>query len=159
MGFLYLFPKPLSVDEVIKLEILIAETGEPVFEKMFKPVRNVLVMGKAKTGTTVISKTIQKSLPGEVEYHLEPRKTDFFASAKLLQRDCSHVVKVLFEHWGNRPNLRYAIVYGETGVAFEKVVFIVRDLRDELISRLLYWARPHSRNSILKDQQIEQWIN
>lgn len=158
LGFLYLFPKPLSVNQDIKLEILIAETGEPVYKKVFKPVQNVLVMGKAKTGTTVISKTIQKSLPGEVEYHLEPQKTEFFASAKLLQRDCSHVIKIIYEHWEQRPNLRNAIVCGETGVVFEKVVFIVRDLRDELISRLLYWARPHSRNSILKDQQIEQWI-
>jgi len=38
---------------------------------------NILLVGKAKTGTTVISKAIQHSIPGAT-YYLEPKSMEYF---------------------------------------------------------------------------------
>ena len=103
---------------------------------------NVLVMGPAKTGTTVISKTIQHSLPG-AQYHLEPKRALFFERGAHLRSKSSQVVKIIFEHWAQAPRLRSAIVHNELSLKFDKLVAIVRDPRDELLSRMMYVIHPH----------------
>lgn len=115
---------------------------------------NILVIGKAKTGTTVISKAIQHSLPGS-SYHLEPKEICFFESEKHLKRD--NVVKIIFEHWSDRPSLRNAILRNETKLKFDRIVSVVRDPRDELISRLFYISRPLAHRGVSEDK-MQQWI-
>jgi hypothetical protein len=116
---------------------------------------NILVIGMAKTGTTVISKALQHSL-SDAHYHLEPKHIGIF------ERDYppgeSHVVKILFEHWTERPHLRDAILFGETRLKFDKQVAIVRDARDELISRLFYIARPLAVQGVDREK-MDRWID
>jgi hypothetical protein len=119
---------------------------------------NILVIGKAKTGTTVISKTIQKSIPGPTEYHLEPKKVSFFEQEYFTNSGCSQVVKIIFEHWSNTPRMRNAIIHNEAELKFDKVICIVRDLRDEIISRLMYLIYPYKQEHDLKPEQIAAWI-
>jgi hypothetical protein len=119
---------------------------------------NILVIGKAKTGTTVISKTIQKSIPGPTEYYLEPQKIGFFEQEYFAQSDCSHVVKIIFEHWSNTPRMRNAIIHNEAALKFDKVICIVRDLRDEIISRLMYLIYSYKENYHLNSEQTKAWI-
>ncbi len=66
---------------------------------------NVLVIGKAKTGTTVISKTIQATLGEGCEYYLEPQDVSFFDNDQFLDKKTHRVVKIIFEHWDSRPAL------------------------------------------------------
>jgi len=92
---------------------------------------NVLVIGRAKTGTTVISKAIQKSLPSAC-YHLEPKSICFFEHGAHLEEENAKVVKIIFEHWIESRRLRDAFMYNETRLKFDRVIAIRRDLRDEL---------------------------
>lgn len=115
----------------------------------------VLVVGRAKTGTTVLSKTIQHSIPG-AEYLLEPKRIAPFEDESNVGRPL--VVKIIFEHWGKTPHLRDAIFFRETAVKFDKSVAIVRDPRDELISRLYYIARPKAQQGCSR-AAMESWID
>ena len=119
---------------------------------------NILIIGKAKTGTTVISKTIQKSIAGPTQYYLEPQKIGFFEQEHFAQSDCSHVVKIIFEHWSNTPRMRNAIIHNEAVLKFDKVICIVRDLRDEIISRLMYLIYSYKENYDLNPEQTAAWI-
>lgn len=98
---------------------------------------NVLVVGRAKTGTTIISKTIQHSMP-DAKYRLEPKDVTFFQNPEMVTSQEPIVVKILYEHWDGRPNLRWAILRNELPLTFERIVLIKRDPRDEIISRLFY---------------------
>jgi len=119
---------------------------------------NILVIGKAKTGTTVISKTIQNSLE-DTEYHLEPKEICFFENQKIVENGKTNIVKIIFEHWSRKPRLRNAIVHNECKLKFDKVVCIARDPRDELISRLLYIIYPYVVNNGLDNEKIDKWLN
>ncbi|NJO15178.1 MAG: hypothetical protein HC877_05360 [Thioploca sp.] len=120
---------------------------------------NILVIGKAKTGTTVISKTIQKSISGPTQYHLEPKRIGFFEQEHFAKSDCSHIVKIIFEHWSNTPRMRNAIIHNEAVLKFDKVICIVRDLRDEIISRLMYLIYPYQFEYHLKAEQVAAWLD
>tara|TARA_R110000787_G_scaffold12074_14_gene39270 strand:- start:9012 stop:9839 length:828 start_codon:yes stop_codon:yes gene_type:complete len=96
---------------------------------------NVLIIGRGKSGTTVISKTIQHSMPGS-SYHLEPSNIGYFESVP--PNPAGHVAKLLFDSWVRRPRLLSAVINGEMPLKFQKKVFIVRDPRDVLISETLY---------------------
>jgi hypothetical protein len=128
-------------------------------EKDLVKVMNILVIGKGKTGTTVISKTIQKSILGNTVYHLEPKNIGFFEQPQFVQpNDTSHIVKMIFEHWATKPRMRNAILHNEAVLKFHKVVCIVRDLRDEMISRLFYLIYPYKESNQLTDEQTEAWL-
>ncbi len=114
---------------------------------------NVLVIGKAKSGTTIISKTIQKSCGAE-HYHLEKRKVQFFENSRLEQ---PLVVKLLFEDWSSRPNLLRGVCLNEAAITFNKVVLILRDPRDVLVSLLMF--RSAQLLATLPDSQLDAWLS
>jgi hypothetical protein len=104
--------------------------------------RHVLVMGIAKTGTTFLAKSVQRSLEQgwsrSCALGFEPKRVGYFEAEAHRSADGPLVVKLIHEHWDARPNLREAILAGELALRFDRIVFIVRDPRDELISRLMY---------------------
>ncbi len=114
----------------------------------------VLVIGKAKSGTTIISKTIQYSLKIET-YYLEIRNPLFFVRKKNFNHD--YVCKILFEHWNNRINFLTAVCADEMPVKFSKIICIIRDPRDVLISYLIFT----SANQLvsMSSSHLEKWIN
>lgn len=116
---------------------------------------NILVIGKGKTGTTVISKTLQSSLV-DASCHLEPQRIRFFDMEYPAME--SYVVKLLFNHWQTRPHLRDAIFFDETRLKFDKKIVIIRDPRDELISRLFFIARPLAAQGADREK-MERWID
>ncbi|MGH8501276.1 MAG: hypothetical protein ACREVE_02165 [Gammaproteobacteria bacterium] len=115
---------------------------------------NILVIGKGKTGTTIISKSIQLSIPDSL-YYLEPKRIGFFLNRDHLNR--ANVVKIIYEHWDKTPYLRDAIVHNELTFKFDKIVAIVRDLRDEAISRLFYIAHPLAQRGV-NDKDMARWL-
>lgn len=118
----------------------------------------VLVVGAAKTGTTIISKTIQNSLQ-DAYFHMEPQDAAFFMEGALMDR-YSRVVKIIFEHWSQRPNLRKAIIANELPFQFDKTVVIIRDPRDEMLSRVMYFVYPWLEENGYKgnESQVDSWL-
>jgi len=119
---------------------------------------NILVIGPAKTGTTIISKTIHHAIAG-AEFHMEPKNLEIFLSESRID-GTSRVVKVIYEHWKKKPHLFRAIVNNELPLVFDRLVTIVRDPRDEWISRIMYfpyvWAGRQTAGADFSP--LEQWV-
>lgn len=120
---------------------------------------NILIVGRAKTGTTVISKSIEHSLWGKTQYWLEPKDPCAFFDESIDTKETHHVVKVLFEHWDKTPRMRNGFFHNETPMKFHRRVFIVRDPRDELVSRLLYIVKPWMDANGLDPDKNARWID
>lgn len=120
---------------------------------------NILVVGKAKTGTTIVSKSIEKSMPGQpARYYLEPKS---IADLDAIANDDAgiRVIKIIYEHWAVQPELRRQLEGSPGQIAFDKVVFIVRDIRDEMISRLMYIIFPLIRRGGVRKQSLKHWVS
>lgn len=117
----------------------------------------VLLIGKAKTGTTVVSKTIQNSL-SNCDYELEPKSAGFFTQDRVSYAD-NLMVKVIFEHFNSTPNVRQAILSNELPLKFNKKILLIRDPRDELISRLCYMVRPLHMQGRMTPEKLQQWLH
>lgn len=115
----------------------------------------ILVIGRAKTGTTVISKTIQYSLPNAT-YSMEPRTIGHFES--IAAEGGNRVVKLLFGDWKKRRHLLEGVLGGETGFTPDFIVATVRDPRDNAISAMFYKARRLILNGATR-VSVEQWID
>lgn len=116
----------------------------------------IIVVGRAKTGTTVISKTIANGA-GISNYHLEPKSIDFFITAKNAS-DKSVAVKLIADHWNRKPRLRNAILHNELPMTFDKKIVIIRDFRDELLSRLLYLSFAWAQTENFETGIAQEWI-
>jgi len=115
---------------------------------------NVLVVGKPKSGTTVISKVIQKSLPPQTRYALEPSTLEFFAQPA---PPGGIVVKTLFDMWRGRRNELSSVVANAAPMTFDKRCFTLRDPRDEAISYLLYYAMGLKRRGD-DPRKLGEWV-
>lgn len=115
---------------------------------------NVLVLGRAKTGTTVIAKTIQNSIE-HVDLLMEPKSVSKF----FVNYTANVVAKVIFEHWTKRPHTRLAFIHNEFALKFDKQIAIIRDPRDELISRMFYIVYGYIKNGEVSREEIQPWIN
>lgn len=102
--------------------------------------RRFLVVGNAKTGTTVISQTLMNAA-GIRHYSLEPQTADAFEG--LDAGGGGHVVKILFGQWMDRLDTLEAIIDGRIGPGFTDVLFILRDPRATEVSAQLYWPYNH----------------
>ena len=118
--------------------------------------RRYLIVGLAKTGTTVISKTIQSST-GIKKYHLEPKCISSFEDLGKSKDDV--IVKILFDHWATRPHLLNAIVSNELNTGFTANIFTTRDPRAEIISRLHYVAFPYFSDQSRPENETERWLD
>ncbi len=117
---------------------------------------NVLVVGKAKTGTTVISKSVEHSLQN-AKYILEPSDIRF-AYTKHFQEHPNNVVKILYETWASRPHFLAALVHSETAAKFDKIIGIARDPRDQLISLIHFYIDTVVWKQGLDRDKLERWV-
>lgn len=114
------------------------------------------MVGLAKTGTTVISKALQNTV-GVKNYHLEPDEISFFE--KLGRSGDDAVVKILYDQWKHRPRLFNAIVHDELGTKFERNIFITRDPRAEMVSRLNYLPYHYFFDTDRPSGDADKWVN
>jgi hypothetical protein len=117
--------------------------------------KQVLVVGMHKTGTTIVSSVIQRSIP-DGRFFIEPRSVGFFE--KLGKHDAPGVVKLIYEHWSRKPLLLSGVVRGETRFHPDAAVAIVRDPRDGLISGLMYRAYECVLHGATRDQ-VDRWVH
>ena len=141
------------------IELFRVDSRERFFSKSLLENR-ILVIGKAKTGTTIISKTIQAALGENTCFVMEPKHLAPFQDPAQGRKWRQHgvVAKILFEQWNGREHLRDAIVCSELPNVFDKVVAIIRDPRDELISRMMYWTFPLIMTHGKSEAQALAWI-
>jgi hypothetical protein len=100
-----------------------------------------LVLGMAKTGTTALFYGIKKKLPATAFMLFEPNTPQEWRSL------ASHHSVTL-----TKSLLTSYVAAGINPEFFAKIVVLVRDPRDQLLSRLLYWAAQISkRNENLRD--------
>lgn len=97
--------------------------------------RRVLVAGLGKSGTSALFYLVRNSLAPNVEAFFEPSSLDVFGK---LGKHRHGVAKVLLPN--ALQNVQISRFIGE----LEKVVLIVRDPRDLIVSRLLYRAGYHT---------------
>lgn len=118
--------------------------------------KRFLIIGMAKSGTTIISKTVQNTL-GIPHYHLEPKTIAFFEELGSQEKDA--VVKLIFDHWKSRLRLLNAIVHDELGTRFANNIFICRDPRAALVSRLHYVAFPFFSQATAAAETKALWLD
>jgi hypothetical protein len=117
-------------------------------------VKNGLVIGLSKSGTTIIASVIQNSI-AQARLMIEPRTVAVIE--KIGRIGVPWVVKLLYDHWLDRPSLLDGIVRGETGFRPDRIVAIVRDPRDRMVSALMYRAY----ECVLLgagERQVDAWI-
>ena len=117
---------------------------------------NVLVLGLARTGTTVVSGAIARTV-GAKRYVSEPKSLQELDTAALA-RSGGVMVKLLFEHWHRQPNLRRGFVHNETELQFDRRVFLLRDPRDELISRMHFLIKPLIDSQAIDSKVVSRWL-
>ncbi|MDG4550139.1 MAG: SEC-C metal-binding domain-containing protein [Candidatus Contendobacter sp.] len=115
----------------------------------------VLVVGASKTGTTVVSKSIQYSIP-KAYYYMEPRTISEVEN--LSNSKQSLVVKILYSQWRRRLNLFNAIALSEIEFKPNFKVAIVRDPRDTVISKMMYRPYNFIINGATRDQ-VDRWLD
>src|SRR5450631_2867014 len=93
-----------------------------------------LVLGMAKTGTTALFYGIKKKLPETAFLLFEPNSPQQWRS--LASRHSVTLTKSLLTS--------YLVADIDAGF-FKKMVVLVRDPRDQLLSRLLYWSAQISK--------------
>lgn len=114
---------------------------------------NILILGRAKTGTTIIARTLQASLENATLL-MEPKTLVKFAETM----DGDVVAKLIFEHWQGRDYSRLAVINNEMPLAFDRHIFIVRDPRDELISRMFYVPYGYIKEGRINREQLQPWL-
>ena len=103
--------------------------------------QSILILGIGKSGTTALMSAVSQSLG--IPFEMEPRNLGRFDYGK------SFVAKKLVDSlWDSE--LKYIL-------NFDKVIFIVRDPRDVLISRLLY--RPYGAKKFRKDVPLKGYLD
>jgi hypothetical protein len=86
---------------------------------------------------------------------MEPKTIEKF----LLPYKQDLVAKIIFEHWKFTPHSRFALLYNELSVKFKKSIMIVRDPRDELISRMFYVVFGYVKEGKVTRDQLAPWLD
>lgn len=117
----------------------------------------VLVVGKAKTGTTALVSLVKGALE-PCHLVMEPKSVLDFGPASQTETG-NEAIKILYEHYRGRLRHLDAIVHAEFGFPVDKVVFIARDVRDEMVSKLLYHAKVARDDKVVTDPTVfAEWV-
>lgn len=121
---------------------------------------HVLVLGRAKTGTTFIAKSIEASCPmAPARFIMEPRTQRDINRATNVPTRSTLIMKVLFDHWDKQRDALGELVTGPSQPTFHARIAIVRDPRDELISRLMFRPFSFLINGDARAEDVERWAN
>ena len=129
------------------LRILSATAGA------IEQIMNVLVFGQGKSGTTVIAKTIQHSLPAAV-FLMEPKTEE-----ELTRPGAVHtVVKILHGQWQQNLSGLTGVLRNDSSARFDRIVKIIRDPRDQAISSFFYNFFTLAQPGAATDEQLDEVV-
>jgi Sulfotransferase domain len=113
-----------------------------------------LIVGLAKTGTTAVAMTLRNTLLIH-GFCMEPADV----AAIEAESDDRLVIKILFDHWQNRTHELKTFLHGTDAKPAPTVIAIIRDPRDEAISRLHYAAYNYFSTRRTTEAERADWIN
>src|SRR5262249_11930428 len=114
-----------------------------------------LVIGKAKTGTTALTYIIKEACSAQAVL-FEPKSISTILDNIHHTKGGNALIKVIFEHFDGKYNELNALINGDLEFSIEKVIFIFRDVRDQMISKLLYLSKEFRHN--YPETAWRQWI-
>jgi hypothetical protein len=121
---------------------------------------HVLVLGRAKTGTTFIAKSIEASCPkSPARFIMEPKTQRDINRAASMATKSTLIVKVLYDHWDKQREALSDFAAGLSQPNFHARIAIVRDPRDEIISRLMFRPFSFLINGDARAEDVERWAN
>ena len=113
-----------------------------------------LIVGLARTGTTAVATTVRNTLKVR-KLLMEPED---FATIEQVSADERLVIKIIFEHWRTRTDGLKALVCPTVGDHTPTTIAIVRDPRDEAVSRLHYLAYDYFSTRPSTEDDRAAWI-
>lgn len=113
------------------------------------------VVGLAKTGTTAVSMTLCDTVKVP-QILMEPQDLATIEQAGACQQ---LVIKIIFDHWLNRADTLKHLVRPTAGDGAPTTIAIVRDPRDEAISRLHYAAYEYFSTRPTTNDDRAAWID
>jgi Sulfotransferase domain len=113
-----------------------------------------LIVGLAKTGTTAVAMTLRNTLRVS-DFCIEPKELATIEQAVASRR---LVIKIIFDHWKTSADTLKAFVRNSVGERTLATIAIVRDPRDEAVSRLHYAAFDYFSTRPTTDDQRAAWI-
>jgi len=114
-----------------------------------------LIVGLAKTGTTAVAMTLANTLKVS-DVLLEPKEA---TTIEQFRKSGRVVVKIIFDHWQTRADALKAIVDPTPGDYAPITIIIVRDPRDEAVSRLHYAAYDYFSTRPTTEDERAEWID
>jgi hypothetical protein len=113
-----------------------------------------VIIGLAKTGTTAVTVTLANTLQIQ-RFCMEPIDLATIEA----ERYGRLVTKILFDHWlGREDQLKELLRGGDDGCA-PTAIAIVRDPRDEAISRLHYFAYAYFSTRPTTQDDRAPWLD
>jgi hypothetical protein len=113
-----------------------------------------IVLGPAKTGTTVVARTLLNTVRPD-GYSMEPASRQELEALRGSQRIA---VKIIFDTWREQLSDLTAICAGNAQAGVPTTICLIRDPRDELVSRLHYFAYSFFATRPTTDEQRRSWI-
>jgi hypothetical protein len=113
-----------------------------------------LVVGLAKTGTTAVAMTLRNTLKVP-QLLMEPKNGEEIEAVRGYQR---LVIKCLFDHWQSHAGELESLIKGTRADPPPITIAIVRDPRDEAVSRLHYAAFAYFSSRPTTDGERAEWI-
>jgi hypothetical protein len=110
-----------------------------------------LIVGLAKTGTTAVAMTVRNTLRIQ-GLCMEPRDLATIEA----ETDERLVIKILFDHWLDRVEQLQKLLRDENGPS--ATIVIVRDPRDEAVSRLHYLAYNYFSTRPTTEDDRAAWL-
>jgi len=121
---------------------------------------HVLILGRAKTGTTFIAKSIEASCPAApARFIMEPKTQRDINRAANASTRSTLIMKVLFDHWGMQRSALGELAAGSSPPNFHARIAIVRDPRDEIISRLMFRPFSFLISGEARAEDVERWAS
>ncbi len=114
-----------------------------------------VIIGLAKTGTTIVASTLRNTL-NISEFLMEPKD---LISIEQVSKYPRLVAKIVFDHWQTRVDELGNVVRHERDGQAPTTIAIIRDPRDELVSRLHYAAFPYFSTRPTTEDQRSAWLD
>jgi hypothetical protein len=113
-----------------------------------------IVLGPAKTGTTVVARTLVNAVRPD-GFSMEPASRQELEALRGTKRIA---VKIIFDTWREQLSDLTAICAGNEQTGIPTTICLIRDPRDELVSRLHYFAYSFFATRPTTDEQRTSWI-
>ncbi|MBV8745996.1 MAG: hypothetical protein JO134_13240 [Xanthobacteraceae bacterium] len=113
-----------------------------------------IVLGPAKTGTTVVARTLLNAVTPD-GFSMEPTSRHELEALRGTKRVA---VKIIFDTWRQQLTDLTAVCTGDARAGVPTTICLIRDPRDELVSRLHYFAYSFFATHPATDEQCASWI-